>query len=79
MTLNTNGKTVWTYEQMRDEVFPAGIAGLEVDQSIGGELSFEDWLAKSTNTGIYNKVDVVVYIDESGEVVAEGDHGEVEP
>ena len=57
MTLYTNCETVWTYEQMRDEVFPAEIDGLDMDQFIGGELSFEDWLAESVNTGIYKKVD----------------------
>ena len=57
MTLYTNGETVSTYEQMRDEVFPAEIDGLDMDQFIGGELSFEDWLAESVNTGIYKKVD----------------------
>jgi len=57
MTLYTNGETVWTYEQMRDVVFPAAIEGVEMDQFIGGELSFEDWLAESLNTGIYRKVD----------------------
>ncbi len=46
MTLYTNGETVWTYEQMRDEVFPAEIKGVDMDQFIGGELSFEDWLAE---------------------------------
>jgi len=57
MTLYTNGKTVWAYEQMRDVVFPAEIEGVDMDQFIGGELSFEDWLAESLNTGIYRKVD----------------------
>ena len=28
-----------------------------MDQFVGGELSFEDWLAESLNTGIYKKVD----------------------
>ena len=32
MTLYTNGETVWTYEQMRDEVFPAEIEGVDMDQ-----------------------------------------------
>ena len=57
MTLYTNGDTVWTYEQMRDEVFPAEIEGVDMDQFIGGELSVADWLAESLNTGIYKKVD----------------------
>ena len=57
MTLYTNGETVWTYEQMRDVEFPAEIEGVDMDQFIGGELSFEDWLAESLNTGIYKKVD----------------------
>jgi hypothetical protein len=58
MTLYTNGETFWTYAQMRDVVFPAEIDGLDMDQFIGGELSFEDWLAESLlNTGIYKKVD----------------------
>jgi hypothetical protein len=46
MTLYTNGDTVWTYEQMSDEVFPAEIEGVDMDQFIGGELSFEDWLCR---------------------------------
>ena len=57
MTLYTNGDTVWTYEQMRDVVFPAEIEGVDMDQFIGGELSVADWLAESLNTGIYKKVD----------------------
>ena len=57
MTLYTNGETVWTFEQMRDVVFPAEIEGVDMDQFIGGELSFEDWLAESLNTVIYKKVD----------------------
>ena len=57
INLYTNGDTVWTYEQMRDVVFPAEIEGVDMDQFIGGELSFEDWLAESLNTGIYKKVD----------------------
>src|SRR6478609_2574838 len=48
MTLYTNGDTVWTYEQMRDEVFPAEIEGVDMDQFIGGELSFEDSTPAST-------------------------------
>jgi hypothetical protein len=36
---------------------PAEIEGVDMDQFIGGELSFEDWLAESLNTGIYRKVD----------------------
>ncbi len=56
-TLYTNGETVWTYEQMRDVVFPAEVVGLDMGQFIGGELRFQDWLAESVNTGIYNKVD----------------------
>jgi hypothetical protein len=56
MTLYTNGKTVGSYEQMRDVVFPAAIDGLDMDQFIGGQLTFLDWLAESINTGIYNKV-----------------------
>ena len=28
-----------------------------MDQFIDGELTFEDWLAESINTGIYKKVD----------------------
>ncbi|MGO9352044.1 MAG: hypothetical protein ACLP3C_14945 [Mycobacterium sp.] len=35
----------------------AEIKGVDRDQFIGGELSFEDWLAESFNTGIYRKVD----------------------
>jgi hypothetical protein len=31
MTLYTNGETVWTYEQMRDVVFPAEIEGVDMD------------------------------------------------
>ena len=57
MTLYTNGETVWTFEQMRDVVFPAEIEGVDMDQFIGGELSVADWLAESLNTGIYKKVD----------------------
>ena len=56
MTLYTNGEIVWTSEQMRGEVFPAEIEGVDMDQFIGGELSFQNWLAESINTGIYNKV-----------------------
>jgi hypothetical protein len=56
MALCTNGETVWTYEQMRHEVFPAEIEGVDMDQFIGGELNFEDWLAESLNSGIYRKV-----------------------
>jgi hypothetical protein len=36
MTLYNNGETVWTYEQMRDVVFPAEIEGLDTEQFIGG-------------------------------------------
>jgi hypothetical protein len=53
MTLYTNGEASWTYEQMRDVVFPGEIEGVDPDQFIGGEMSFEDWLAESLNTGIY--------------------------
>lgn len=56
MALYTNGNTIWTHEQMRDVVFPSQIEGVDMDQFIGGELSFEDWLAESVNTGIYRKV-----------------------
>lgn len=56
VTLYTNAKSVWTYEQMRDVVFPAQIDGPDMEQFIGGELSFEDWLAESFNSGIYRKV-----------------------
>lgn len=41
---------------MRDVVFPAQIDGPDMEQFIGGELSFEDWLAESFNSGIYRKV-----------------------
>ena len=37
-------------------VFHAEIEGVDMDQFIGGELTFEDWLAESVNTGIYEKV-----------------------
>ena len=57
MTLYTNGEIVWSSEQMRDVVFPAEVDSLDRDQFIGGELSFQDWLAESLNTGIYKKVD----------------------
>ena len=36
---------------------PAEIEGVDMDQFIDGELTFEDWLAESINTGIYKKVD----------------------
>lgn len=68
----TDDRTVWTYEQMRDEVYPAEIEGVDMAQFIGGELTFDDWIAESLNVGIYKKVDVVEYRDEDeDEVVAE--------
>jgi hypothetical protein len=67
-TRYTNGTTVWTYEQMRNEVFPTQIDGRDREQFIGGELTFEDWLAESCNVGTYRKVDVVEYRDEGGNV-----------
>jgi hypothetical protein len=40
------------------------------DQAERGKLTFEDWIAEATNTGVYAKVAVVEYSDED-EVVAE--------
>jgi hypothetical protein len=33
----SNGETVWTYEQMRDETFPAATEGTDTEQFEGGE------------------------------------------
>lgn len=72
VTRYTNDKSVWTYEQMRVHVFPAEIEGVDLSQFIGGDLTFEDWLAESLNVGIYKKVDVVEYRDEDeGAIVTE--------
>jgi hypothetical protein len=72
VTRYTNDKSVWTYEQMRDEVFPAEIEGVDMDQFIGGELTFVDWITESLNLGIYRKVDVAEYRDEDDdEIIAE--------
>ena len=52
----SDGESTWTVEQLRDEVFPAQIAGIDKDHFPGGGLSFENWLAESCGTGIYKKI-----------------------
>ncbi|OBB45428.1 hypothetical protein [Mycobacterium sp. 852002-51961_SCH5331710] len=59
-TRYSDGKSLWTYGQMRDEVFPA-----KSDR----QLTYEDWLAASLNTGAYTKVDVIEYRDEEADEV----------
>jgi hypothetical protein len=62
VTQYTDGNTRWTYDQMREQVFP------DLDR---GDLSFEDWLAESTNAGTFKPIAILQYTDEWDEVVAE--------
>lgn len=60
VTRYANDKSMWTYEQLRDAVFPARVDDADTGSS-GGHLKFDDWLAESLKVGTYRKVDVVEY------------------
>jgi hypothetical protein len=76
-TRYSDGNAVWTSEQLRDKVFPAAVKGS--DESAVRQLSFEDWIAHSTESGALTETAVVEYTaedyDDDGEwqerVVAE--------
>lgn len=53
VTQYTDGRTRWTQDQLRAQVFPA---------SDRGDLSFENWLVASVDAGTLAAVDVLQYI-----------------
>ena len=54
VTQYTDGRTRWTSDQLREQVFPTS------DHSV--DLSFEDWLAVQVDTGTLTAVDVLQFI-----------------
>ena len=53
VTQYTDGRTRWTNDQLREQVFPV---------SDDGNLSFEDWLAAQVASGSLAAVEVLQYI-----------------
>ena len=53
VTQYTDGRTRWTDDQLREQVFPT---------SDHGDLSFEDWLAVQVDAGTLTAVDVLQFI-----------------
>ena len=53
VTQYTDGRTRWTNDQLREQVFPV---------SDDGNLSFEDWLAAQVASGSLAAVEILQYI-----------------